>query len=429
MSASSASENSPCLNGLEYAGYISYNGLILNEFGEESARYTIEEIDGESFKRWLYRTPEEAIMYICSAFGGDPYRSTGDIWTMGEAKTEPETGFIVLYVPLPDRKGSEIVIPSLYYKDLRFDYQELGGASYICAAYTPPFPLRNTPEGQKRPSNEVCEAFAKILLKRYKGEEVECRYNFPEMERRKKILEQRELEQRMANQPWLDRKLNLGFGHAAETIAALGLEIPQAPGKIPNVNEGIHESKDLAERLSRALARSSAKKAALVNIHEDGIWKELSFLTGGNTRIRVVVACTYNISQAFRMIYSLTEAEFPDDADEDEILLGEDILDWAVYKPAALVGMLEQAEGVVGEYAIRRKQLIGEDGLPVKGSEKRSIYFTRGNTAVAVLADDPSFDVLPAARAIDKLLVEGMRKAGEPLTREQDYLKEEKKQK
>ncbi|MDO5451156.1 MAG: hypothetical protein Q4F30_09730 [Akkermansia sp.] len=96
------------------------------------------------------------------------------------------------------------------------------------------------------------------------------------------------------------------------------------------------------------------------------------------------------------------------------------------YSYKELPDMLEFAEGVAGEHTIRMRQLIGEDGLPVKGSEKRSIYFTRGNTAVGVFTDDPAFNVLPLAREIDKLLVEGMRKAGEPLTREQDYLKEDK---
>ena len=75
------------------------------------------------------------------------------------------------------------------------------------------------------------------------------------------------------------------------------------------------------------------------------------------------------------------------------------------------------------------RQLMDDEGLPVKGSEKRSIYFTRGNTAVGVFTDNPAFNVLPAARAIDKLLVEGMRKAGEPLTKEQDYLKEDAEKK
>ena len=56
----------------------------------------------------------------------------------------------------------------------------------------------------------------------------------------------------------------------------------------------------------------------------------------------------------------------------------------------------------------------------------------RGNSVVTLWLsgyDNEVYDLRPLARAIDKLLVEGMRKAGEPLTKEQDYLKEDAEKK
>ena len=49
-------------------------------------------------------------------------------------------------------------------------------------------------------------------------------------------------------------------------------------------------------------------------------------------------------------------------------------------------------------------------GAEVENSEKRAVYFVRGNTAVAVFADNAEYDVLPIARAIDADLIKGLKR-------------------
>lgn len=46
----------------------------------------------------------------------------------------------------------------------------------------------------------------------------------------------------------------------------------------------------------------------------------------------------------------------------------------------------------------------------MENSEKRAVYFVRGNTAVAVFADNAEYDVLPIARAIDADLIKGLKR-------------------
>ena len=86
----------------------------------------------------------------------------------------------------------------------------------------------------------------------------------------------------------------------------------------------------------------------------------------------------------------------------------------------------------MGDFDLWQRPRLDDNGLPVKGSENSFVTFMRGNSVVTLWLsgyDNEVYDLRPLARAIDKLLVEGMRKAGEPLTKEQDYLKEDAEKK
>ena len=296
-------------------------------------------------------------------------------------------------------------------------------------------------DGAQVLSEDIARTLAKALLKHACGEQ-----RLPvdmDRERRQAASIQQELEnddqernrrmvmsgeRDLADYVW--RAVHLDDG--TMIMDQLGIKPGFGHPAYPNANEGMHLRASLPSLLEKDFAKLG--KAGTVVVRQEFKKKELVSYTvrSGKHRVHVFIGYTYNRDQATRLM-----CQFRSYSDAS----GRHYFTQGVYfgngsgdsgrpfTPEELADGTESAGDAVGEFAIRMRHAISDEGLPVKGSEKRSIYFTRGNTAVALFTDEPDINVLPLARAIDKLLVEGMRKAGEPLTREQDYLKEEKKQK
>lgn len=408
------------LNGVEYDEYIVYNEELLDKEGNRAASFFVEDFSLEKFveeglgDRDDVEEDSEPVMIMYKQEGGNTLLCWDDVWYAGTLHYG-EDGYV--YVKLPkDTERKEYTVPSVYHKGARVYYWCLGDSDTRELEFS-------EPEG-KAPSNEVCIGFAKLLLKAHHGEDVSLTYNVPEMERRIELSEKLQEKARFSNQNWLNHEWQWhGYlGNPDETMKAMGVEPLVKPGRVPNVNYRDQGFKELRKQLETLIAKQSG---AVVHMHkgiDNGEIVEWDFCLANKTRLHVSMANAYSSTQAMKMMYTYPERFFDDNFGG----LSREIGLAHKYNCEQLPDMLEFAEGVAGEHTIRMRQPIGEDGLPVKGSEKRSIYFTRGNTAVGVFTDNPAFNVLPAARAIDKLLVEGMRKAGEPLTREQDYLKEDK---
>jgi len=79
--------------------------------------------------------------------------------------------------------------------------------------------------------------------------------------------------------------------------------------------------------------------------------------------------------------------------------------------------------GVVGDEDIWLKPVLDKNGLVIARSGKSAVFFTRGNTTVALMAERADYDVTPLAKAVDAALAAGMRKAGQALRREQPHAK------
>ena len=297
------------------------------------------------------------------------------------------------------------------------------------------------PDGSRVITEAKARSFAKAVLKHISGEKALPR----DLDRLGYILDERSMAAEKAELAKKRQQVESGNRLDADYVLRavdlrdgtmimdqLGIKPGFGHPAYPNANEGMHLRASLPSLLEKDFAKLG--KAGTVVVRQEFKKKELVSYTVriGKHRVHVFIGYTYNRDQATRLM-----CQFRSYSDAS----GRHYFTQGVYfgngsgdsgrpfTPEELADGTESAGDAVGEFAIRMRHVISDEGLPVKGSEKRSIYFTRGNTAVGVFTDNPAFNVLPAARAIDKLLVEGMRKAGEPLTKEQDYLKEGKKQK
>ncbi|MDO5451221.1 MAG: hypothetical protein Q4F30_10070 [Akkermansia sp.] len=415
------------LNGVEYKDYIVFNQMLLDSSGQCVASFNISDFSLDEFEAELSmhckrsqmnQNEKKALIEVDEpSFRVLPWN---DPWYYCHI-IKGSDGYVHIQMPCETKQTEErfkFIIPSVYYRGARMQYLMLGGVPVTRGRFQPA-------EDSVLPSNADCMGFAKLLLHVYHGDNVSLTYNFTEMERRTELLKDLRKKELWKNQNWLDRKWQWSgyYGNPSKTMKAMGVAPLVKPGRVPNVNYRAQGFKELRKQLETLIAKQSG---AVVHLHkcvDNGEIVEWDFCLGDKSRVHVSMANAYSITQAMKMMYTYPERFFDDNFGGLSREIGLD----HKYNCEQLPDMLEFAEGVAGEHTIRMRQLIGEDGLPVKGSEKRSIYFTRGNTAVGVFTDNPAFNVLPAARAIDKLLVEGMRKAGEPLTREQDYLKEKQK--
>ena len=416
------------LNGVEYGDYIVFNQTLLDCDGRCVASFDVEDFSLEAFEADLNMLLERSKAHendknTLRSAGGTPKLNVpwNDRWFFGRRVKESD-GYVYIETSCVPKqaKRPNFVISSVYHKGARMQYLTLGEESITHWGFQPA-------ENSVFPSNEECLGFGKLLLHVYHGDNVPLTYNIPEMDRRVELLQQIRQRRRLEDQNWLNRQWRWSgyYGNPSKTMKAMGVAPLVKPGRVPNVNYRAQGFKELRKQLETLIAKQSG---AVVHLHkcvDNGEIVEWDFCLGDKSRVHVSMANAYSSTQAMKMMYTYPERFFDDNFGGLSREIGLD----HKYNCEQLPDMLEFAEGVAGEHTIRMRQLIGEDGLPVKGSEKRSIYFTRGNTAVGVFTDNPAFNVLPAARAIDKLLVEGMRKAGEPLTKEQDYLKEDAEKK
>ena len=293
------------------------------------------------------------------------------------------------------------------------------------------FPSKTDPAypGDSRPTVEVIEHLATEILNTLNGKGT-LKRDVALAEKREAMWKQRERQRELsrpgyADSYWKrnawDKSYRLGSDVAEKLGIGLNGEIP----KDPNIHWNKATRKAIIEGVGRILNRGRDDSFSVPDIPDDEqeSYYHLGYSSEGynepDTTVHVYVAHVLDSFQAKRAMYTFVATKGDDNELEERFKTADEIIQAVQQLP----------KPPVGEYAVRLKPFVDTDGLPVKGSEKRSIYFTRGNTAVGVFTDNPAFNVLPAARAIDKLLVEGMRKAGEPLTKEQDYLKEGKKQK
>ena len=183
-------------------------------------------------------------------------------------------------------------------------------------------------------------------------------------------------------------------------------------GVFPNINSGVAAG----EQAVKALVKSVYGKKAKVTEVEGGIHASRAEVKVGEETLFIRVEhLPYRHMAMYRLLYCYPGY-------------------WRSPHAESKLAAVRQGRGLVGDFDLWRAPLLDENGIPVEHSGNNLVVFLRGNTLVELRMKelwqpDRDFDLRPLARAIDKLLVEGMRKAGEPLTREQDYLKEEKKQK
>ncbi len=342
-------------------------------------------------------------------------------------RTEGEFTFI--HYPADLYRKSPLFLAEVFYKDCFLRTIRLCG-SYEVSNTSPKVPDTII---SLFPMEEYKQVAMK-LLRAYKGE-ITLPVDREYAQRQKKRMEEIKRDREERDPRYADRKWHeyLMFSVGNE-IAEKGLipreRIPGEKAVIPNVNEGLYLQTRCTDRLAKLLEKASGCQVGAIS--GDGakpIRGSMTFHLGDYEDERYVymwVAHAYSYYQAGRCMYTMTS--FLDNGPLPRTGQGKDGK-MHILTPDELLALLEPAGDAVGEQCMRLRATVDDEGLPVKGSEKRSIYFTRGNTAVALFTDEPDINVLPLARAIDKLLVEGMRKAGEPLTKEQDYLKEDAEKK
>ncbi len=177
--------------------------------------------------------------------------------------------------------------------------------------------------------------------------------------------------------------------------------------RFPNVNEGVGGMKFL---------KSFYKKHAFSVVRESGGDAELdvTFCVDG-INVRYIVYHLYTYTEAWKEIFSMCVRKT--DGQRREVYIQE-----KEGRESELAKGLKLNPGLVGDLDVCIRRRTGEDGALIPGSERSALYFIRGNTAVGIFSDDPTYNALPLARALDKQLVKGLDKAGILLQRRQTYL-------
>ena len=259
-----------------------------------------------------------------------------------------------------------------------------------------------------------------------------------DLREKKKQEELRRKQERLEKEPGYADELLPYNGYlkiGREVAAKLGMDLPRGTPSVLNVHRDILTEWDLGKLLLPVLNTPGKKGGRFEYCKGKGAITDLGgIFTRGDTQLHVYLKFyAYDMSQAIRVMLAITSYKngdgdcltAPDAPKQGQKYSNSE----HILTPDEIAERLEVLrKPPVGESAVRLRQLMDAEGLPVKGSEKRSIYFTRGNTAVGVWTEDPTFNVLPVAREIDRLLADMLRQAGVPLMQEQDYLKEDKGQ-
>ena len=164
------------------------------------------------------------------------------------------------------------------------------------------------------------------------------------------------------------------------------LNIPEEPmvNTIPNINAGV-ACGDIVDKLATGKLKVMETSGA-----EDGFKATLG---SRSERIHYTIVHQFNRNLAINTALRFRYNDEMLDRWDHKRLSDQEIIDRSLINP-----------GWVGDFDIATKARLGRDGAVVFGSEKSAIYFTRGNTAVSIVSENPYFNVLPMAQMVDEEL-------------------------
>lgn len=164
------------------------------------------------------------------------------------------------------------------------------------------------------------------------------------------------------------------------------LNIPEEPmvNTIPNINAGV-ACGDIVDKLATGKLKVMETSGA-----EDGFKATLG---SRSERIHYTIVHQFNRNLAINTALRFRYNDEMLDRWDHKRLTDQEVIKYSIINP-----------GWVGDFDIATKARLGRDGAVVFGSEKSAIYFTRGNTAVSIVSENPYFNVLPMARLVDEEL-------------------------
>lgn len=164
------------------------------------------------------------------------------------------------------------------------------------------------------------------------------------------------------------------------------LNIPEEPmvNTIPNINAGV-ACGDIVDKLA-----TGKLKVMETSGEEDGFKATLG---SRSERIHYTIVHQFNRNLAINTVLDFRALDEMLDRWDHRSLTDQEVIKYSIINP-----------GWVGDFDIATKARLGRDGAVVFGSEKSAIYFTRGNTAVSIVSENPYFNVLPMARLVDEEL-------------------------
>ncbi len=164
------------------------------------------------------------------------------------------------------------------------------------------------------------------------------------------------------------------------------LKIPEEPmvNTIPNINAGV-ACGDIVDKLATGKLKVMKTSGA-----EDGFKATLG---SRSERIHYTIVHQFNRNLAINTVLDFRALDHMLHRWDHKVQTDQDVIKYSIINP-----------GWVGDFDIATKARLGRDGAVVFGSEKSAIYFTRGNTAVSIVSENPYFNVLPMARLVDEEL-------------------------
>ena len=164
------------------------------------------------------------------------------------------------------------------------------------------------------------------------------------------------------------------------------LNIPEEPmiNTIPNINAGV-ACGDIVDKLATGKLKVMETSGA-----EDGFKATLG---SRSERIHYTIVHQFNRNLAINTVLHFRALDHMLHRWDHKVQTDQDVIKYSIINP-----------GWVGDFDIATKARLGRDGAVVFGSENSAIYFTRGNTAVSIVSENPYFNVLPMARLVDEEL-------------------------
>lgn len=208
-------------------------------------------------------------------------------------------------------------------------------------------------------------------------------------------------------------------GNWGKQIAGI-LKLPKwdGAGVFPNVNAGVW-TKDVAEKIHAVTGEKWHEVKSDGGMHSYTVWLHHE---KSSTNLRFMIFHHYEAKDARDWVLSMCAYE-SDLEDRKFGMVGTPFNSKLSQRETVedLVCMLKVNPGWVGDMDFCFHPLVDDWGVEVEGSEKRAVYFVRGNTGVALFSDNAEYDVLPIARAIDAELIKGIKqKKKKESTRESD---------